>query len=442
MSGAPASTRAELDPLRERSAAAQEDLAQWRQQYGHRTDDAPLPPGVIHEIRKATRRYLDLQEALVAFVQRTRAAAQDLDGVTVALGAATQLYDNYLAMLPLLADRHYRRLVNHVDLGYGIRKNELWDIVEALNDRHSRRALVGLMDRWDALRKAPGAEVDETLATAIEGSASWFLVRNGELDRHLPTAMLVRRERILDGLAQLGNDALYLVSEGFGNAVGLVEFRKGKLWQREDVLGHLHKVLRPLDLLLEKTPFRLTDFLIPGHFGHVAIWMGRPHKLKRLRVWDQDGLQQPKFQACRPMIEEGRGVLEALRSGVELNPLRVFANVDDLLILRPRRRGRRKTVECLVRGFQQIGKEYDFNFDVETTDTIVCSELPYHVFPDVDWDTDEQLGRFTISPDDIARQALGPKPDFRPIAFYHDGALVPDREARARLQSFVEPDAS
>ena len=28
--------------------------------------------------------------------------------------------------------------------------------------------------------------------------------------------------------------------------------------------------------------------------------------------------------------------------------------------------------------------------------------LPYHVYPGVEWSTDEQLGRFTISPDQVA----------------------------------------
>ena len=438
---------ARLQPLLDRSVIVQEELLTFRTQYTKYAGDAPLPPGVLHAVRKGTRRYLDLQETLGAIVQRLRNRAGrtpeppgPVPDLTLALAAAVALYDNYLAILPLLADKRYRRVVNHVDLGYGIQRDELWHVVEKLNDRGSRRRLRQLLAAWEAgpgRHAPPAGRVDTGLHETIRSSVTWYLAQSGTLAQTLPSPALNRRRRILDGLAWLGNEALYVVSEGFGNAIGAVELRKGKLWQREDVLGHLHRVLRPLDLLLEKTPFRLTDLLIPGHFGHVAIWMGRPRKLQRLGVWKHEDMREPRYQACRPLIEEGRGVLEALRSGVELNPLRVFANVDDLLIIRPHRRGRRKTVEGLVRGFRQIGKEYDFGFDVETTDTIVCSELPYHVFPDVDWDTEAQMGRFTISPDDIARQALGPKPDFQPIAFYHDGALVPGKQAREKLESLV-----
>ena len=203
-------------------------------------------------------------------------------------------------------------------------------------------------------------------------------------------------------------------------------------------MGHLHRVLRPLDLLLEKTPFRLTDLLIPGHFGHVAIWMGRPRKLKRMGVWRQEALGEKRIGYCRPLIEEGRGVLEALRSGVELNALRVFANVDDLAIIRPTRLKRKEILASLVRGFQQVGKKYDFAFDVETTDTIVCSELPYHVYPSIDWQTEEQMGRFTITPDDVAQEAIGENPDFGLVAFYHDGALVPPKQAKGKLRELVQ----
>ena len=57
------------------------------------------------------------------------------------------------------------------------------------------------------------------------------------------------------------------------------------------------------------------------------------------------------------------------------------------------------------------------NFDVETTGTIVCSELPYHVYPGIDWQTEAQLGYFTISPDDVALQAVGEEAAFELVLF-------------------------
>lgn len=415
-------------PLLGDSRRVRQQMHAFRGRYRRRNLDEPLSRGVLDRIREGTRRYLDLQCDLGLMAGR--------DEAPVALAAAVTLYDNHLAMLPLLADKHFRRLVNQPDLGYGIPKDALWDELDRLQSKESLDRVHRLAQQWPPA-VPPRDPSLETLDDAIAGSATYPLAREGTLARRLPSTIRVRRERVLDRLAELGGDAMYAVSKAFGNGIGMFEFRKGKLWKRDDVLGHLLRILKPMDLLLEKTPFRLTDFFIPGHFGHAAIWMGTAREIERLGVWDEPEMREAHLQACRPLIEEGRCVLEALRSGVELNSLKVFANVDDLAVLRPMTLNRPETVESLIRGFRQVGKAYDFNFDVESTGTIVCSELPYHVYPGVEWTTEEQLGRFTISPDDIALEAIGGNAPFDLLAFYHDGALVPPKDADRVFRELV-----
>ncbi|MGH7454857.1 MAG: YiiX/YebB-like N1pC/P60 family cysteine hydrolase, partial [bacterium] len=53
----------------------------------------------------------------------------------------------------------------------------------------------------------------------------------------------------------------------------------------------------------------------------------------------------------------------------------------------------------------QYGKPYDFKFDVNTLDAIVCSELIYQSFVDVDFSTGKSLGSYTVSPDQVAQAA-------------------------------------
>ena len=93
--------------------------------------------------------------------------------------------------------------------------------------------------------------------------------------------------------------------------------------------ARVSSALRAGDILLEKTPFRLTDSFIPGHWGHAAIWIGTPDELRELGIWDH-----PLVRTYRREIESGRGVVEALRSGVKMNPLQQFMNIDDLAVLR------------------------------------------------------------------------------------------------------------
>jgi len=209
-----------------------------------------------------------------------------------------------------------------------------------------------------------------------------------------------------------------------------VETRKGKLYNREDVLVSLRKQLCAGDILLEKTPFRLTDKLIPGFWGHAAIWIGSENELKRLGIWNH-----PVIAPYKKQIKSGHCIVEALRSGVEINTLRHFLNIDDFAVIRPEINTIQLT-ERIILSLRQVGKEYDFNFDVETTDKIVCSELIYTVYGGIDWQTEKMLGRYTISPDDVARKTFEKK-NIKLIILYNDGKRV-TKEPLSKMRELME----
>lgn len=121
-------------------------------------------------------------------------------------------------------------------------------------------------------------------------------------------------------------------------------------------------------------------------------------------------------------LKSGRSVVEALRSGVQMNSLEHFLNIDDLVVLRPGNLSLAERRDFLIQALKQVGKEYDFNFNVETDEDIVCSELAYVVFKNIEWPTQKSWGRFTISPDHIAKKALDGA--FSVKLIYHDGRKV------------------
>jgi hypothetical protein len=168
---------------------------------------------------------------------------------------------------------------------------------------------------------------------------------------------------------------------------------------------------------LEKTPFRLTDKFIPGHYGHVALWVGTYNDLVKFGLADHPLIKNNKF----PLLS-GKSIVEALRPGVQLNSLEHFLNIDDLLVIRPTFLSDTEKRDLLIHALEQIGKDYDFNFDIETNDKIVCSEIAYAVFPKIDWPTENKWGRFTISPDQVAKKALDGSFDI--ILLYHDGKRI------------------
>jgi hypothetical protein len=245
-----------------------------------------------------------------------------------------------------------------------------------------------------------------------------------------------------DTVAETTKDGFDMVSGLFGNTVGLYESRKGKLYGDEEAMHNIKSILQPLDIILEKTPFRLTDKLIPGHFGHVAIWTGTKAELIDAGIWDELLVKQYADQLSTdsdPDSRDQQQIIEALRDGVQLNTLEHFINVDDIAILRPifdTDKAPELKKEALMMAFRQLGKKYDFNFDVDTTDKIVCSELAYISFPSVDWPTEKTLGRHSISPDNVAQLAWNNVP-LQLVMLYHDGKIVDETIQLAKMQELM-----
>lgn len=211
--------------------------------------------------------------------------------------------------------------------------------------------------------------------------------------------------------------------------MGIVRWRAGKLKDDAVMLKNMLAQLQPGDILIEKTPFTLTDKSIPGHFGHAAIYIGTADQLREMNALDL-----PIVQKNLAKINEGRGVVEALRNGVQLNKLQDFMNVDDVAILRPKNLTLADRLEAVELALGNLGKKYDFNFDVNTTDTIVCSELVYIAYPQVDFVTKNVLGSFAITPDDIALRAGATEADpLQLVLFGHDGKLVFDNGSDSKL---------
>ncbi len=215
------------------------------------------------------------------------------------------------------------------------------------------------------------------------------------------------------------------LSKTFGNAMGSIHLGKATIKgdTRKRVAERLMEILEPGDLLLDKTSFAMTDRLIPGHFGHVAIWLGRPDQLEELGLFNPEvntfGDSLRNANEWKDRLLEGKCVLEALRPGVVINTLEHFLNVDEVLVLRlkPEMFGGETELaqlrsQIVCRAMHHLGQRYDFNFDVNTSNTIVCSELAYQAYPDtICWPLSKTAGRWTISPDQVAVLA-GPDKSF------------------------------
>jgi hypothetical protein len=290
----------------------------------------------------------------------------------------------------------------------------------------------------------------------------------------------------------------YNLSQFFGNLVGTYFFKIASLFGIGQSRGHvlpdfyryyshpdgpgkgLHPAkaaaiaagLRAGDILFDKTRFAITDKLIPGYFGHVAIYLESYGALQQLGVFNSATMRQATngmsieqidaqveayaaefatitekeewvrlsimrrrtfakthngqplnpllFEALYRLRYERENVLEALRDGqaisgheggVTLNRFAHFFYIDDFAAIRLRQGNlrdeeyRENLSRFLALALLQYGKPYDFQFDVNTIDAIVCSELIYQSFVDINFKTGKSLASYTISPDQVAQEA-------------------------------------
>jgi hypothetical protein len=359
--------------------------------------------------------------------------------IKLGLAATLTLYDNFIiAIMPYQENGHFRRKINYDNID-----NE--KIIEKISGNFRRldhyKDTLRVVDFVDAARTWEQQNPQQAILLGKDNDYFNVLISGSYTNQRIKEITMmdrlafrtVRFRRILrDILFDVGNESMNLVSKVFGNTMGLVSSREGYL--KNIPLSHKQRLeaeMKPGDILLEKTPFRLTDRFIPGHWGHVAIWVGSEQQLKELGVWEllpelyqkaqqRYGYDGPSFQE---KVRSGHKIVEALRSGVQINTLEHFLNIDDMAVLRDKNVDKAALKRYVIRAFEQIGKEYDFNFDVETDKKIVCSELAFVAYDDYQWPVAKTAGRYTISPDHVGEKANGEGP-FSPVLLYHDGKLI------------------
>ena len=390
--------------------------------------------------------HLNLKDEIAGYASVNQFLVDDASGyapkvrmqlIMVSLSAMLLRYDNYLVTYSNYNNNtKLREVLNDPNSSYNIPRNTLKDILDTYNSMQLREDVKKMLTFYD-----------ENIASFEDVEDSFFVYLKMFIDQS-PSRELgfdLDTEYGLDNLnslytatLDLGNEGLTLVvseiSKLLGNSAGLVETRKGKLYEDEAVAQKVKLALRAGDILLEKTPFRLTDQLIPGHWGHAAVFVGTAKELQDLGIWNHEVVVPFQEQ-----ILAGATIDEALRDDVQLNSVEHFLNVDDLVIMRDMLESDEDKIERIILTLRQLGKEYDFYYDIESSDKIVCSELVYATSIKIDWETEELVGINTISPDNIAIKTIEEGTRFDIVMLYHDGIEI--TESQVEKMRFLLEDA-
>ena len=306
-----------------------------------------------------------------------------------------------------------RRLILSDTNDLGLRKEKVNQYVKKYHQQKKQKRLKKFLKNFmankDKIRSAITDSNDIYLYELIIELENNLKLHTQNLSRNRWERIKYKLQYFSDVISINANETFSDISGGFGNLVGAIKWRKGYLSKNEKAISLIKSTLEPLDILVEKTPFILTDYFIPGHFGHVALYLGTADQIQNLGLWDH-----PSIKNHQKSILDGKVILEAKREGVKLSTLEEFLNVDEVAILRTS--NHRKNIlkynlkDVFIRSVSQIGKSYDFNFDVESSNEIVCSELIYQSYYYIDWNIERTMGRWTISPDNIVQNIFQPNP--------------------------------
>ena len=160
------------------------------------------------------------------------------------------------------------------------------------------------------------------------------------------------------------------VLEGFGRAASELCDRENKR-VTPHVLLSIEAFLLPGDVIVTRHAKALTNLFFPGFWPHAAIYVGTPRQREAVNIKiDPEKEQRWVDDIC---------VLEALKDGVRLRPLKETLSVDTFAILRPNLKPENIS-RAIERAVLHEGKMYNFDFDFFNSDRIVCTELIYRAY--------------------------------------------------------------
>jgi hypothetical protein len=158
--------------------------------------------------------------------------------------------------------------------------------------------------------------------------------------------------------------------------------------------------LKPLDLIFEKRKYTLSNYTIPGHWGHVAVWLGTKEELIESGVWDKN-----YFAPFRAAVESGKNIIEIRKKGMQFVSLESFTNLDEIAVTRMRN-AQTDSEEILNNINDEMDATYDFSFNAQTPDKLTCSEMVAYGYGDIHWPAMKTLLQVSLRPDDIGVLSL------------------------------------
>ena len=167
-----------------------------------------------------------------------------------------------------------------------------------------------------------------------------------------------------------------------------------------DIFKQLAEILQPGDVIITRHDFVASNLFLPGYWPHAALYIGTEAQRRKL------GLHVDK--SIEKRWSGQISVLEAKSDGVLFRPLSETLAVDECVIIRPQL-SQEALVKGLDRAIQHEGKGYNFDFDFFRSDQLVCTEVVFRAYDNLEsiqFKLIERAGRLSLSAEDLLDMAL------------------------------------
>ncbi len=213
-------------------------------------------------------------------------------------------------------------------------------------------------------------------------------------------------------LGRLFHQVQYETQSAVSTWIGDFKIREPRMGDSlidEQQLAKLAAVLEPGDVLLERRNWYLSNAFLPGYWPHGAVYVGTADDLRE-RGLDQNEYVRKHWDEFVAKDDEGHEhvILEAVSEGVIFSSLEhSIGGADSAAVLRPRISEEEKN-DAIARAFSFAGRPYDFEFDFETTDMLVCTEVVFRTYGGnsgpISFPLEEIMGRQTMPAINLVRK--------------------------------------
>jgi len=323
--------------------------------------------------KKLTQRFLSLKHLFNVYDD------EELNCPNKILPTAAAIYDFSQVGRIIFESKSLRRVVK------GLVKFEDYQLTDyiAYYNRYTNKKLVAMIQE-KIVASTELNEKDKAIIAKVDASPS--VIAASDIGVRGTTALVAGAARV------------------WGFISDHLAWREGRLKDNAEAKELLATNLKPLDLIYEKRTFVLSNYTIPGHWGHVGIWLGTKEELIELGVWDKDF-----FKPFKEMVESGRNIVEIRKEGINYQSLDTFINLDEIAVTRVKNITE-NVEEIFSELSEQLNKKYDFKFDARTADKITCAELIAFSYGDVKWHETKTLFQISLRPDDMALSTLDEDP--------------------------------